>query len=273
MKNLFKLKTLIILFVPVFIFSCSSDDDSSFSGGNIKYLTSVTGPNHDPTIDKYNDKDTLVYENGKLVKAYYGIAAHASARQFEYGDNGKISKIYDVDAYDNRNAIIGMFENSTIDQYDGSGYQIDSREYFLEYDSQDRLICFMLDKSHCYDRQYEYDNEGRLFKKDNGLYVVFEFDDKGNPLLVFDDYENLDIHYTYGDLKNPFYDLFIKFGYFEDSNSFYFEQEFISPNVVKSVEHRYSDTYYRFISDGDYPNTVQVDDHNGRRIYDFSYLN
>lgn len=265
MKNYLKIENLFFSVILLSLFSCNKDDaDSNSNNGEVRYLSTLTASYGDPTYPKYSSKDTLVYENGRIIKSFLRAGCDPSVQQYEYGNNGKISKIYRAGFsrneppydYPQVGDLIEMFENATIREYD---------EYpvTLEYDSENRLI------GTDYGSRWEYDDQGRLFKKmGSGIsYTVKEFDDKGNPLLITRNYGGSlsERSYTYGTLKNPYYVLFNKYGLIQVDCVL--EQTFLTPNVVSSTTNR----DYLYYSDGEYPSSVQFYGSAGLSIFDFTY--
>lgn len=259
MKNYLKIKNLFIVFVVLVVISCSKDDgDSNSSEGGVKYLSTLTGNIGDQSYPRYARKDTLVYENGKVVKACLSAGCNSSVQQYEYGSNGKISKIYranidNMGGYPQFSDLINMFESRTLDEYDANPIT-------LNYDAQNRLIGTNSNI------MFEYDEQGRIFKIYTGSFVftVKEFDEKGNPLLVSRNYGGSirDIVYSYSALKNPYYGLFKEFGLFEINCAL--STAFITPNATSSD----GDLEFIYSADGEYPLQVTT---SYNSVYEFSY--
>lgn len=266
MKNYLKIKVFISLLFLISISSCSKDDTETISGGvEIKYLSTLES-NIGPTdYPRYARKDTLVYENDKVIKSFIGSGCDPSVYQYEYGTNGKISKIYVASfnpmGYPNVEDLITMFETSTINVNS-------ENNYILEYDTKKRLNSIQGNYSSV---QFEYDNEGRLYKKitEDITYTVVEFDDKGNPLYLTRDYEGSvsDRYYSYGNLKNPYYDLFEKYGLVDIDCAL--GDSFITPNVI--TKSGMSNITFKYNSDEEYPSSVNYELNGFRSIYNFSY--
>lgn len=267
MNNYLNFKSIFSILILILVLSCNKDDsDSSSEETDTKYLISITSNEGDPTYPKYKGKDTLVYENDKIVKAFIGAGCTPFIYQYVYGTNGKIAKIYEIPlniggGFPSMEELIEMFENSTVIEN-----SID--HYRLEYDSENRLINIQ----NSFDIiLFEYDNKGRLYKKiypnDNLTITIYEFDENNNPLLITSNYGGTlsDRVYTYGSLNNPYYTLFQKYGLLEIDCALV--QDFISPNVVTSS----GNINYSYYSDGNYPSSVREIYNGNTSIYDFIY--
>lgn len=270
MKNYLNVKSFFSILILMLVFSCNKDDtDSNSEEENIKHLSVVTSNIGPTTYPRYARKDTLVYENERIIKSFIGSGCDPSVYQYEYGSNGKISKIYEVyfshNGFPDVEDLINMFENSTIKE----NSSIDS-QYELEYDSQKRLTFINNEFS---STQFLYDNEGRLYKKiiseDDLTYTVYEFDENNNPIYVTRDYGGsvTDQYYEFGSLRNPYYTLFQEFGliYIDCALG----DNFITPNVItKSGSKNITYTYF---PNEDYPSSVHYQGNNSDLIYDFTY--
>lgn len=268
MKKQLSIFKILLIIILLSAFSCNKDDsDADPENVQEKYISKVIGNYSAPNNPRYDSKDTLVYENDKITKGYFSAGCNPSVAEYEYGSNGKITKIFKAALningdFPTTNDLINMFENSTIIEYSDEDAQLQ-----LQYDTENRLIKIY---NSFYSIQFEYDNQGRLYKKiypADLTYTVYEFDENDNPLLITRNYYGTlsDAIYTYGTLKNPYYILFKKYSLIDIDCGL--EQTFISPNVVTSV----GSITYTYYSEGDYPSSVR-ELYNGRTyIYDFTY--
>ncbi len=242
MKKTKLMKSAILLMAALFLWSCSSDDDSSNnSSSNPNNPNNPTNERFLSTIDyiDYNyegilNKDTLAYNNGKLVKAYFA-SCNGRMYQFEYGDNGKVNKVYESDIlvradsegygededYDEDSEIsqreFELFSNlnsGTLppDYFNSSTHIYNSTNQLTEINHGDDEMMFTI--------IFEYDEEGRLFKMTNEFLgtstfiEVSQFDSNNNPMIIKNtDGEDVVVrNYEYDSQVNPFYNIFTTYG-------------------------------------------------------------
>ncbi|WP_299676499.1 hypothetical protein [uncultured Tenacibaculum sp.] len=221
-KNVF----LSFMVLTLFVVSCSNNEEQPESdneppiSSKEKLISKITNHYYQDLHSSYKP-DTLVYQNGRLVKAwFYGVSG--TMYEFEYGSNDKIQVVYS--RYNTPYNEIGNsiatenYKNRTC-YYDASNKLIrqvfeDGREITIDYDSEDRATKI----------------QGDISLIDNGLVTFSDFDTNGNPQKNSYNYA-----VSYDDKANPVYVLFKKFGFFniemgnslDDKRAFY-----ISPNNV-----------------------------------------
>ena len=225
MKNTFL--TLLVL-CQILLTSCGSnnEDDPTENLPDVeKLIKQITVQN--PEFPDFYNPDKFIYENNKLVKAwFYGCSG--ALYEFEYGSNGKISTVY------SQNSVSYSDINTSIKSTGEITKHI--------YDNQENLISITDDTGKLLG-SFDYDSNGRLFKiqeMNNGLdngklgtAIFSNFDSNDNPLKM-----NFGLSYTYDDKVNPIYVLFKKYGFFnvEMCNSFEEIRIFyVSPNNVKEI--------------------------------------
>lgn len=223
MKNTFLLSTFLFLF---FLTSCSNNEENLLDDSSDKIEKLIKQIEvQNPDYPNYYNQDTFIYENNRLVKAwFYGCSG--VLYEFEYGSNGKISTVY------SQNQV----------SYSDIGISIKNSGSIIKqtYDVNDKLTS-LTDASGKVVASLDYDSEGRLYKIDikdfligkPDVYIYSSFDSNGNPLK-----DNFESTFSYDNNVNPIYILFSKFGFFnvemcnslDKSRGFY-----ISPNNVKEV--------------------------------------
>ncbi|QOD60668.1 hypothetical protein H9I45_15210 [Polaribacter haliotis] len=224
MKKIFLFTLLLCL---ILFNSCGSSDEDNEMVENLpdveKLITQITSKEGQKS--SFYNPDKFIYENGKLVKAwFYGCSG--ALYEFEYGSNGKISTVY------SQNSVSYSDINTSIKSTGNIIKQI--------YDSNDRLIS-LTDSSGKVLASLDYNSEGVFNKIDikdliiakPDTYIFTNFDTNGNPVK-----NNFGFTYSYDDKINPIYVLFTQFGFFniEMCNSLDERRVFyISPNNVKEI--------------------------------------
>ncbi|MCD8427898.1 RHS repeat domain-containing protein [Tenacibaculum finnmarkense] len=190
-----------------------------------KLIKQITIQN--PKYPDYYNSDQFIYENGKLIKAwFYGCSG--GLYEFEYGSNGKISIVYKKYGVSYSDIGISIKTSGEITKH--------------LYNDEDNLITVTDDLGVTL-ASLDYDSNGRLYKInkiDNkfangslGTVIFSDFDDNNNPINT-----NFDLKYSYDNKVNPIYTLFKEFGFFniEMCNSLDERRVFyISPNNVKEI--------------------------------------
>ncbi|MGJ8760861.1 MAG: hypothetical protein ACSHXA_09965 [Polaribacter sp.] len=209
--------------------SCESNSEEDELIENLpdveKLITQVTSKESEQNYPTYYNPDKFIYENGKLVKAWF-YSCSGALYEFEYGSNGKISVVY-------RKGSVS---------YSDIGVSIKNTGEVIKqvYDSGNRLIS-LTDDSGKILASLDYNSNNRLYKIDIKDFVIAkpdtflfsEFDSNGNPAKV-----NFGISYTYDNKVNPIYILFKKYGFFniEMCNSLDDRRVlYVSPNNVKEI--------------------------------------
>lgn len=224
MKKIFLFPLLLCLFL---FNSCGSSDEDNEMVENLpdveKLITQITSKEGQKS--SFYNPDKFIYENGKLVKAWF-YRCSGALYEFEYGSNGKISTVY------SQNSVSYSDINTSIKSIGNIIKQI--------YDSNDRLISLNDDSGEIL-ASLDYDSNNRLYKiniknmiigKPN-IIVFSDFDVNGNPAKANDG-----VSYTYDDKVNPIYILFKKYGFFnvemcnslDENNGLYY-----SPNNIKEI--------------------------------------
>lgn len=300
MKNFTIMKRLAFLFLIISIITACSNDDSDNNlnpnnpeNSDFKFLSTIISDPTEPRDSSYGWTDTIVYKNGRPHKAHIGaFCSPGSFYQYEYGDNGKVSVVYSKSynphyegGAEELEEAINIFENSTINENFSSKYEI-------EYNSNNKIkrTHSSSEDEGSFSQQgsvkFEYDDKGRLYKKvgtSEGtlggiyysnmiIYTVTEFDDKDQPLTIQEnnDGDIKEYNYEYGELKNPYYALFQKYGVFYDCRVI--EQDFTTPYVVKIKYTSNSSQIFNYTSpDGEYPETVNYSSNGYDNIFEFNY--
>jgi len=298
MKKTKLMKPAILLMTALFIWSCSSDDDSSNNSSSDP--NNPTNENYLSTIDyiDYNyegilNKDTLAYSNGKLVKAYFA-SCNGRMYQFEYGGNGKVSKVYESDiivradsesygeneAYDEDSEIhqrefeiFSNLDSGTVppDYFNSSIHTYNSNNQLEEIKQGSGEMVFTT--------KFEYDEQDRLFKVSSGFLddlaytEVTQFDSNNNPKIIENtgDEDVVIINYEYDSKLNPFYSIFTEYGLIGLECNFDVPT-IPSPNNV-TIESNGSDCeiQYSYKYDGNYPISRILDGCNGTYEVELNY--
>ncbi|TXD53599.1 MULTISPECIES: RHS repeat domain-containing protein [unclassified Polaribacter] len=268
MKNRLLLSVLLCL---TLLTSCGGNNEEDNLGDlpNVeKLITQVTVQN--PEFPDYYNPDTFIYENGKLIKAwFYGQSGALS--EFEYGANGKIETVYQKESVSYSDIDISIKTTGQITKqiYNGDGNLISIT------DNAGKVLCSL-----------DYDSSGRFYKVDvkdyligkQETYIYSDFDTNGNPRKMNDP-----VTITYDNKVNPIYILFKKFGLFnvEMGNSLEGSRSglYFSPNNIKEIidaddsSEIFFSAIYSYDSDG-YPisSSFNVDggvSYSGVEIFDY----
>lgn len=184
---------------------------------------------------KFNYVNKFYYEKDKLIK-YFTQSSSNTLTHFEYGDNGKIKKVYTKSLYPND---IKDLEAILINQ-------IENLEFGYEYDSNNRVHKVKRTNGKT-KKTITYDSNGRINKitsydwNGNIDEIIFsDYDDNGNAQKVTKN--NYTWTITYDDKINIRYILFIDFGLFDldlfDSLGYFLDdfKGYVSPNNPISIK-------------------------------------
>src|SRR5699024_8475151 len=170
----------------------------------------------------------------------------AVAKQYEYGSNGKVSKIYSVAKANHgfpglsEEELIEIFESSTINEYDDS-------PIILEYDSKNRLTEYKINGLLWY--EYKYDEKDKIMEILEGetSYRFREFDELNNPTIITVHYkysDDITYQYSYSTYKNPYYNLFQEFGIVDDCPLGFIYK--LTPFAMRSAKHGSVENLYYY---------------------------
>lgn len=200
------MKKIIFNLLFLFLISCSQPDNdqphSEPTNANVKLLKSVTEVNESSgsrfcafhyennILTKYNfgengfyiDRFQLTYENKKIKKLAYGYIDYDKTKQEDFSYNYNFTNNLDTET-------ISYTNNSIF-------YQSQYRDYTYNLNNQDKVITVL---------------------ENNSLKAEFTY--SGNQLVKQKTYgypSNTDYTFTVDDKINPFFELYVNFGFLDD---------------------------------------------------------